>query len=283
VGDSDEQEHRDEWGNCTLDSDDGSAVQCVGGWILDKHEYVRRYIEATHGARARYLGPDKGGAAFVDLYAGPGRARIRDTGEFVPGSPFLALDHKVAPFSRVVLCELAEVNLRALSKRIEGEQTRVSLIDGDCNEVIHEIVSAVPVHGLNLAFVDPYNLAALSFETLRCLAKVTRMDLIIHFPTGTIKRNWGKVDDGLDRFLGTTEWRKAAPGGAKDAAKLVDVLREQLTGAGYTGANVRAVPIENKKHARMYHLVFASKHALADKIWNDVTKHKPSGQRGWGF
>lgn len=283
MGDSDEQQHRDEWGNCTLASDDGSAVQCVGEWVLDKHEYVRRYIEATHGARARYLGPGNGGAAFVDLYAGPGRARIRDTGEFVAGSPFLALDHKVAPFSRVVLCELAEVNLTALSKRIEHEQTRVSLIDGDCNEVIHEIVSAVPARGLNLAFVDPYSLAALSFETLRRLAAVQRMDLIIHFPTGGIKRNWGKVDEGLDRFLGTKDWRAAAPGGAKDAAKLVDVLREQLTGAGYTGANVRAVPIENKKHARMYHLVFASKHALADKIWNDVTKHKPSGQRGWGF
>lgn len=33
----------------------------------DKHDILRRYIEATRTTRAKYLPPNPGGAAFVDL------------------------------------------------------------------------------------------------------------------------------------------------------------------------------------------------------------------------
>lgn len=54
-------------GNCTEPGDDGLPVQCVSAWARDKHDILRRYIEATRTTRGKYLSPNPGGAAFVDL------------------------------------------------------------------------------------------------------------------------------------------------------------------------------------------------------------------------
>jgi len=272
----------DKNGNCTKPSDDGLPAQCVGAWVEEKHTYVRRYIEATRGVRKRYLGPRKGGAAFVDLFAGPGRGRIRETGRFVKGSPFLALDHTDAPFSKITLCDLAPVNVAALSDRTRADVSRVEIVEGDCNVVVDELVRLVPKYGLNIALIDPYALSQLAFDTIGKLAAVARMDLIIHFPTGDMKRNFHQNAEHLDRFLGTPDWRSTVKV-AKDCHKLIDVLRSQLVTVGYTGEDVRDVAVENAKQTVMYHLVFASKNPLGDKIWDSVTKTTAGGQTGWGF
>lgn len=83
---------RKENGNCTTLGPDGLPVQCVGSWTRDKHEYLRRYIDATANARAKYVG--RGGAAFLDLFAGPGCARVRTSRLVVDGSPLIALKHE---------------------------------------------------------------------------------------------------------------------------------------------------------------------------------------------
>jgi three-Cys-motif partner protein len=110
------------------------------------------------------------------------------------------------------------------------------------------------------------------------------MDLVVHFPTGDIKRNFNRPTTGdlLDRFLGTPSWRQRI-GPKADIGLLVEVLKEQLGKLGYTGANVRSVPITNSTNAVLYHLIFASKDELGDKLWNSVTANAPSGQRGWNF
>jgi three-Cys-motif partner protein len=90
--------------------DDGIAVQCVGPWARDKHDYLKRYIDATRGPRLKFLDSDGGrparGAAFIDLFGGPGRARIRDTGELIDASPLIALGHQDAPFTRAIISEI---------------------------------------------------------------------------------------------------------------------------------------------------------------------------------
>lgn len=269
-------------GNCTHPSDDGHPIQCVGAWVDEKHTYVRRYVDATRAARAAFLGPGKGGAAFVDLFAGPGRARVRETGHFVKGSPFIALDHQEAPFSRLILCDLAAINVAALRTRTKSYEDRVCVVEGDCNLVIDDIVRLVPPYGLNIALVDPYALSQLSFATLRKLVQLSRMDLVIHFPTGDIKRNFHQNAEHLDRFLGTPSWRSSVKS-ASQAHKLIDVLRAQLVTLGYTGEPVRDIAVDNRKHTVMYHLVFASKNRLGDKIWKSVTNTTPGGQMGFGF
>jgi hypothetical protein len=47
---------------------------------------------------------------------------------------------------------------------------------------------------------------------------------------------------------------------------------------GYTGKQVRSIPIKNTKGAIIYHLVFASKNSKGDAIWNSIVKRESGGQ-----
>ena len=70
-----------------LDPADGLIVGEVGQWATEKHERLRKYIQASHGARAKYLPPTgTGGASYIELYSGAGRSLIKDTNQIIDGS-----------------------------------------------------------------------------------------------------------------------------------------------------------------------------------------------------
>lgn len=273
-------------GNCTVPAPDGLPVQCVGAWAADKHYYLRQYIEATRAVRTGYLPPKgRGGAAFIDLFSGPGKARERETGTIQDGSPLVALEHTAAPFNRLVFCDMEADNLRALRQRTSSDAERVVIVPGDCNEKIDTIASHVPEHGLNVALIDPFSLRALKFATIERLASFKRMDLIVHFPTADIKRNLGQNEStrqALNEALGTTEWGEKISS-STDVGTLIDVFKAQLSRLGYLSQQVRSQPIKNSQNVPLYYLVYASKSDRGDKIWQSITKNTPSGQRGFGF
>jgi|SRR5712691_2587869 len=271
-------------GNCTNpDPTDGLPVQCVGPWAPQKHHYYGQYIERTSDTRQKYLRPTggrrhAGGAAVVDLFAGPGRARIRSTGAVIDGSPLIALKHTAAAFTRVILCDVDEENIAALKARTAEYGARVSIVYGDCNEKIDEIIAKVPPYGLNLALIDPFNLDSLLFPTLAKLAQFDRMDLIIHFPTMDAKRNHAQ---GAVEKLGRATGSAAIDSlilRPKDTAKAIAELRASLKQLGYTGYRSVAPPIRNTRNGLLYHLVHASKKGKGDAIWSSVTKTDSSGQ-----
>ncbi len=86
---------------------------------------------------------------------------MRSTGTIVDGSPLIAVKHAAAPFTKVILCDLADENVAALRQRTRGDE-RVLTIPGDCNENIDRVVLEIPPYGLNLALVDPYGLAPMA-------------------------------------------------------------------------------------------------------------------------
>lgn len=247
---------------------------------------MTNYIEATKAVRKRYLSPrGPGGAAFVDLFAGPGKKRIADTGEIVSGSPLIALEHAEAPFTTVVACDIERENVDALENRSNSFGGRCVVVRGNCNERIDAVLQKIPLYGLNLALVDPFGLKSLKFSTISKLGAFSRMDLIIHFPTGDIKRNVREREESaewLDEALGTRDWRKRQNVWT-DVNVLVDVLVEQLKALGYSGKRLASPAIKNNEGVPMYHLVFASKHDKGDKIWASVTRTDRSGQGSLGF
>ncbi|WP_052546901.1 three-Cys-motif partner protein TcmP [Enhygromyxa salina] len=255
-------------------------MQCVGEWAEnDKHGYLRAYIEATREARRKFSE-----SGFVDLFAGPGRVCVRERGEIFDGSPLLALAHDSAPFSRVVLCDLAQVNVDALRHRTARYGDRVEILHGDSNSRVHELVRLLPP-GLNLVLVDPFGLAPLHFETLRILSQVEHLDLIVNFPTSDLRRNKDHYIDPTNevvaRALGVPGWReRLGPGdiALETASQFVD----SLAGLGYTGTQNRMIPIM-RAGSELYRLIFASKHPLGDRIWTSVTRHTPSGQLGFKY
>lgn len=194
----------------------------------------------------------------------------------IDGSPLIALEHTRARFTRLLFCDLDHENAAALRARTATD-ARVTVFEGDCNERIDEIAARIPEHGLNIALVDPFGATPLAHSTIRRLMAVKRLDLILHFPTSDIKRNFKQHPERLDRFLGGPEWRRVAedPG---DVIKLVAFLRSRLGLPATPDEVIRTVPIQTQGHT-LYHLVFASKHPLGIKLWNSVTSTKPDGQR----
>jgi three-Cys-motif partner protein len=269
-------------GNCTNPGRDGHPVQCVGSWAMEKHDYLQRYIEATCAARAKFLvstaGRPAGGAAYIDLFAGPGMARVRTSGEIIDGSPIVAAKHSVSPFSRLIFVDREAENANALEARLGALGRQATVICGDSNDKIAEVLDNVPPHGLNIALIDPYDLKTLSFETLRRLAAVKRMDLLIHFPTMDIKRNFATSSAYIARFLGTDKWKDAVKE-ARQVVNLIDILRAQLATFGYQQEKVRSLAVKNEHGGLLYHLVFATKDRLGNKIWESIARTDAKRQR----
>lgn len=205
--------------------DDGLFIPEVGEWSQDKHYFLLRYIDIFTTSMK-----DKWGALhYIDLFAGAGIERIRNSQKLEWGSPMIAA-HARYKFAQLHLCEKKPEKHEALRKRVISKCPNAQIIHGDANEKINEIINNIPAQGaLSLAFLDPYGLH-LDFETLRILAE-RKADLIIFFADRIDAiRNWEHcyLDDpesNLDRFLGpNSNWGKLLNETPRD--RHAEVLRE---------------------------------------------------------
>ncbi|TFG44784.1 MAG: three-Cys-motif partner protein TcmP [Candidatus Brocadiia bacterium] len=260
--------------------DDGLIIPEVGEWSRDKHYYLRRYIDAfTSSMKKKW-----GGLHYIDLFAGAGIEKLKDSGDLDWGSPLIAAQY---PFSKLHLCELNTEKYSTLKIRINEYKRDSQILQGDANEKIAEIVNDIPKRSLSLAFLDPYGLH-LEFETLKVLAN-KRADLIIFFPDHLdALRNWehnyhDNPDSLLDRCLGDgTDWRsirKSTP-----PEKYAEVLRnlyvKQIKSLGYTEFEYKRISM--KGHP-LYILIFCSRHKLAAKLWRGISSIQHDGQRTLPF
>ena len=173
---------RDRWPElcASVKEDDGLPVRNVGPWTEDKLFYWHRYVEITTTAMV-----DKpqwsAGLVYVDLFAGPGICRIRDSQKRIPGSVLIAA-HAMKPFRRIVACEMDQDLAAACETRLRRTyaSSRSTVLVGDCNQLIGRVVDLIPDRALTLAFVDPEGLHA-RFETLATLTSGRRADLLVLF------------------------------------------------------------------------------------------------------
>jgi len=284
-------------GNCPILGSDNLPLQCVGPWVEDKYFFLERYLNASCEARRKFS--NQGNAVFIDLFAGPGRCIIKDTQKEIPSGGFRALQREEAAFNECFYFDISNVNKEALERRTFGK-TGIHIGEGDSNILINRLTPDLlkKPYRYHFAFVDPFGPDGLKFETLKSLAKLNRMDMLIHFPIGAIKRNlqnWIKSRDTiLDSFLGTEDWRDALKNISKGETFriLIDIFKKQLESIGYPEEGLKmaasetnihdglpTVPIKNTKEVDLYVLILASKHRLAQKIWNSVIRANPEGQK----
>lgn len=291
------QRCKDEDGNCPIRGSDGLPVQCVGPWAEDKYFFLEKYLNASSEARRKFA--DKNNAVFIDLFAGPGKCIIKNEKREIDSGGVRAFKRDAAPFNEYFYFDISNVNMKALEKRITSK-ANCNVRCGDSNTLINDMVATLSQkpYRYHFAFVDPFGPDGLKFETLKALAKLNRMDILLHFPIGSIKRNLGtwlrSKSTILDDFLGTDKWRKRIDGLSSDKIfkVLIDVFTEQLKSIGYPEEGLRmassdrdiytglpTVLVKNTKEVELYVLILASKHSLAQKIWNSVIKIDPKGQR----
>jgi three-Cys-motif partner protein len=261
----------------TLDPDDDLIIGEVGPWATEKHERLRKYIQASHGARARFLRPQgTGGASYIELYSGAGRSLITGTNQIIDGSAVAAFKAGLAsghPFSEMHLSDLEAQNSAALAQRIKALCGSAASYVGDANVVVDQVMRAINPRGLHLAFLDPFSLAQLPFSIIERMLRVQRMDMIIHVSLQDLQRNLDKhsrVGGALDIFA--PGWRDAVDLNQATAALRAAFIDYWLGMIRSLGTNpATGIPlIVGEKNQRLYWLVFLSSNPLGQKLWNAV-------------
>ena len=95
-----------------------------------------------------------------------------------------------------------------------------------------------------------------------------------------VKRNFDRAEAFITRFLGTNRWKSQVTR-AQEAVKLIVILLEQLRQFGYTGQDRVLVAPITTKGLLLYHLVFASKDPLGNKIMASILRTDAKGQRSF--
>jgi three-Cys-motif partner protein len=290
-------------GNYLLPVDDGLPARESGEWVKEKLYYVKRYIDAFEIAMR---GRSWRRRIFIDLFSGPGKCVVRDTNEFLLGSPLLALQTQY-PFTDYYFIDLEQSNIDSLAYRVSESsipKDHVHYFMGNANSKVKDVFMEIAecdkefIRGvlpcLNLAFLDPEGLE-LEWKTIETLAHLNRMDLIIHYSQNGLTRNLDKCyssekDTVVDSFFGDRKWRDVYGNALSKRESigvhraLIDYYKSKLSDLGYIVINdsdeVAHEPLirNTQRNAPLYRLIFASKHPLGNKIWNEVTKKDIHGQ-----
>lgn len=256
----------------------GPKDEGVGSWVpQEKHRLLRHYLSGSRYAWARF--PRR---VFIDPFSGPGRIQVKGEPFTRDGGSIVAWRElaEVAPFTHVFVGDIDPERCSACRQRLEALGAPVAGFVGPAIDTVKQMVSQVPRGALTMAYIDPYNLEYLSFEIIRELASLPKIDLAVHFSTMDLQRN---VDFELDPKR--ARFDDAAPGwrsiravrGSKASlrAAFFAYWCELVKKLGFEHS--REMPlVRNEQGAAIYRLVFFAKHAFPQKIWNDVAR-SPQG------
>jgi len=264
---------------------DGLPARLTGQWVQGKNYYLCRYLDImTHGVVKKW----EAKLAYVDVFAGPGRSIIRDTGEEVEGSPVLSLKYE---FAKYVFVDKPEV-LSSLKKRLNGHPklSQIAFLEGDCNDVIDDVRSELPANHLTLAFIDPTGLQ-IKFRAVQRLVQNRKVDLLMALQFGMgIKRNLQQYiraeRAALTAYLGNAGWREDASAGgtaSQVVRRITNRYMQQLREMGYQTFRDREIEIRNDQNVFLYFMAFASRHPLGGKFWREAIKIEWTGQRQMNY
>src|SRR6185436_14386522 len=126
---------------------DGLLARKSGGWAKRKHHYLRNYCGVTTVAMR-----NKFKLVYLDVMAGPGKCKIKETGEEFAGSPLVALEHD---FSEYLLIEEEPDLAAALRQRVAAHPKagKVQVISKNWVEVVKSGRLQFDRHTLVVAFV----------------------------------------------------------------------------------------------------------------------------------
>lgn len=271
-------------GQGLVTASDGLPALEVAEHAREKEFVLRRIVEIFNVGMQRIW--DR--RYYVDVFAGPGRCLIRGTTTEINGSPMLAAESK-ATFTDYYLADSDPESISTLRERISRltlpEEISVQYYTDDADTVGREILKALPParHSLGLAVFDPWGWD-FSFETLASMSANRRLDLVVNFPIGYIKRNWDRELAQLDRFMNGTSYkepfqsamRRETPG-ELPARVLLDAYAAELRNIGYRYIRDNVL-VDNSRHLTLYCLIFASKHERGADFWDKVTQRQESGQ-----
>lgn len=268
------------------DPADGLLACEAGEWAADKHDLLRQYLDISHRARRKFV-TGRGGATYIELFAGPGRLFVRSTGAYIDGSPVVA--HREATrtrttFSTMHLGDEREDFCNATSTRLKALGANPTMYVGQAEDTAKRIADALDPHGLNFAFLDPFGFEGFPFAIVEAFARFKRMDLLIHVSASALQRN-------LDEFMASKEcpldhfapgWREVVRGRRPDdvaRGMILEHWTSLIRKAGFRDAEGKPL-IRGPSNQALYWLVLVAKHELATKFWDAINRSDQSSLFG---
>lgn len=265
--------------------DDGLPLDEVGAWAKDKHERLRKYVDITRSVRKKFVA-QSGGATYIDLYCGSGRALNRDTQEKIDGSPLVALKcarDRSVQFSEIYIADASEESCRAAESRLRALGAAPITYIGAAEQTAREIVERLNPHGLHFAFLDPYNLDDLPITVIETFNRVKRIDMLIHVSAQDLQRNldaYTRPDDNrLERF--TPGWRQYVDLNQTQRgirAAILAYWASKIEKLGLSSAEHAELITGPEKNQRLYWLVMVSRHKLAKEFWDKIRNVSGQGE-----
>ena len=271
-----------------IDGDDGLPAEDVGIWAKEKHDYLCRYIDISRSTRAKFLGPGKAGATYIDLFCGPGRCKVRESGEWIDGGVVAAWKKSRegnAPFSQVFIGDLDTQRRQAAATRLRNLGAPVVEIDGAAVDAVMRIVAQLNAYGLHFAFLDPFDLAALNFDIIVALSTLRRIDMLVHISQMDLQRNvvsYATTDNSpFDSFApGWREKVSIIQGQQELRQQIFQFWRDKVAALGvWPSTDMRL--LTGSKNQPLYWLLMAAKHSLPHRFW--VTASNVEGQGSLNF
>jgi three-Cys-motif partner protein len=266
-------------------ANDGLYIESVGKWAKEKYKHIRYYADLfSTGMKNKW-----DCLTYIDLFAGAGIAKIKDTEEFLPASPLQALN-VTTQFGKYIFCEIDSNKIHCLKSRVDKlfPTVEAHYVDGDVNENIDRVCNLIPkarksFSVLSFCVADPYNIESLKFSTIEKLAK-SYVDFFILIPSGMdANRNESiYIDDShthIECYLGDSCWR-AAWDREKIRNKsfgefLVDSYVSRMQSLGYKSPpHHQFVCVRNPiNRSPLYHLTFFSRNEQGIKFWKEARKY----------
>lgn len=260
-----------------MNADDGLPASFARPWAKDKHRELERYIDATWAARAKWTT-----SAYVDLFSGPGKQLVEDTGEVIDGSPLVAWRasrRHEAPFGKVLISDSNSSYVNARETRLKALGAPVLAKSGPAVECAGWAAAQVDRSGLQLVFADPYNLSDLPWDVFEILTRLRNIDFIVHFSQQDLARNldryFEKEDSVLDLFA--PGWRKHVDQRNKVQmrGRFLEYWISLFERMGFHAA--RRMPlVTTGTNVPLYRLVFLARHPFPKGIWESLD---PSPQK----
>jgi three-Cys-motif partner protein len=263
---------------------DGLPYNDVGLWTVEKHRLVAYYAAQFSGAMKEKFQK----RVYIELYAGAGYSRIRDTDRIIPGSPINALSLK-DPFDKYIFCEADAEKRGALRVRVQhhAPNADVTFVPGDCDANIAAVASAIPKHSktnkvLSLCFVDPNDIG-IKFATLQALGATRMVDFVVllalYMDALRAEQHYVRNPSKINQLLGTESWqerwRNAKQKGNDFPHFLAEEFAGSMAGMGYIPRpfySMRKIFYYEKNYP-LYAVGLFSRHPLAYELWDDALKY----------
>lgn len=258
-----------------IDKSDGLPASEVGEWTKEKHEFLRRYLDMSRTTRKKFLDGRSRSATFIDLFCGPGRSRIKETGEWIDGSAITAWKKSQsggAPFSEIYIADIDDANRIATEKRLKRLGAPVRPVIGSAVQAVTQVTKSVNPYGLHFAFVDPFSLGSLDFRIIQSLSSLTRIDMLILLSKMDLQRNlWQNLNSEESAFdLFAPGWRTSVDRNRSQQEMrrlVVEYWRDLVANLGIWPSTDMTL-ISGKGNQPLYWLLLAAKHDLAHKFWS---------------